>query len=100
MFVVLGLLLIMTACQTVEFDDDSVEGDLNVIVQTRHIPAELSITYSDMHGLWGGTKITINGAGSAEIQERDSGEPLPRTLRTRWTRIKTKMAEMVKKEVK
>ena len=78
-FIALLVLLSMTTCQTVvSMDNNSIEGDLKVILETRKIPPELSINYSDLHGLWGGTKITVTGAGNSEIQERDSGEPQPR----------------------
>lgn len=42
------------------------ETELKRISDTRNIPADLVITYDDMHGLWGGTTITICGDGHME----------------------------------
>ena len=37
--------------------------------------------YSDLHGLWGGIRITVTGAGSSEVQERESNEPEVRNFK-------------------
>lgn len=94
MFIALLALLSMTSCYTVVLMDNSIENDLKVILETRKVPPELSITYSDLHGLWGGTKITFTGAGSGEIQERETGEPQPRTLKS--TVEQDQLLELVK----
>ena len=80
-FIALLVLLSMTTCQTVVLMDNSIESDLKVIMETSRIPPELSITYTDLHGLWGGIKITVTGAGNSEIQERDSSEAETRVLK-------------------
>jgi ankyrin repeat protein len=49
------------------------ENELKTIVATRVVPAELTITYDDMHGLWGGTTITVRGDGALETQTREIG---------------------------
>jgi hypothetical protein len=51
------------------------EKQLKTIIDTNKIPAELSVTYDDMHGLWGGTTITVTGDGSLERKTRELGAP-------------------------
>ncbi|HEX5691534.1 MAG TPA: hypothetical protein VFX76_16085, partial [Roseiflexaceae bacterium] len=41
---------------------------------TGTVPADLSITYNDMHGPWGGVTITVRGDGSVERCFRVMGE--------------------------
>ncbi len=38
-------------------------------------PADLTITYDDMNGLWGGVTITVRGDGSLIRQTRGPGAP-------------------------
>ena len=40
---------------------------LTTILATSAVPADLAITYDDMHGLWGGTMITVCGDGSGPL---------------------------------
>lgn len=49
--------------------------ELENIITTNKVPAELTITYDDMHGLWGGTTITVRGDGSVECQTKEMGSP-------------------------
>src|SRR5687768_10321899 len=37
----------------------------------------LSIVYSDMHGLWGGVTITLSTSGAYELLERARGQIVP-----------------------
>ena len=37
----------------------------------------LSIVYSDMHGLWGGVTITLSTSGAYELLERARGQVVP-----------------------
>jgi hypothetical protein len=46
---------------------------LTTILATSVVPADLAITYDDMHGLWGGTTITIRGDGSVERHTKARG---------------------------
>ena len=94
MLIALLVLLSMTSCYTIVLTDNSIESDLKVILDTKKIPPELSITYDDMHGLWGGTKITITGAGSGEIQERDRGHEQPQISKS--TLEQEQLLELVK----
>ena len=48
---------------------------LTTILATSTVPADLAITYDDMHGLWGGTTITVRGDGSVEHQTKTRGAP-------------------------
>ena len=41
------------------------------------MPADLSITYDDMHGLWGGSILTVRGDGRLERQVRPGGAQVP-----------------------
>lgn len=50
-------------------------NELQNIITTNRIPAELIITYDDMHGLWGGTGISVRGDGSVESQRKEMGAP-------------------------
>ena len=79
------MLVFITTCQSVDLtgvDNKSMENELKAIVQNRRIPPDLSITYDDMHGLWGGTTIYINGAGSGETHERPRGGTQPQIVKT------------------
>jgi len=49
------------------------ENELNTIVATNIVPPELTITYDDMHSLWGGTTITVRGDGAMETRTREIG---------------------------
>ena len=49
------------------------ETELKHISDTRNVPTDLVITYDDMHGLWGGTTITIRGNGRAERRTQQIG---------------------------
>lgn len=42
--------------------------ELETIIAAHQVPADLKITYSDLHGLRGGSTITIQGDGSVEYQ--------------------------------
>ena len=55
------------------------EYDLKAILATRQAPADLSITYDDMHGLWGGSTLTVRGDGRLERQVRPRGAPESRS---------------------
>jgi hypothetical protein len=48
-------------------------NELKRIFDTRNVPADLVITYDDMHGLWGGTTITIHGDGHMERRTQQMG---------------------------
>lgn len=41
----------------------------------------LTIIYSDMHGLWGGVTVTLSTSGAYEILERPRGAIVPELLR-------------------
>ena len=51
------------------------EEELKGIVAAESVPADLTVTYDDMHGLWGGTTITVRGDGSVERRTRALGAP-------------------------
>ena len=51
------------------------EQELRTIIATNSVPAELIITYDDMHGLWGGMTITVRGDGNVERQTKEMGAP-------------------------
>jgi hypothetical protein len=46
---------------------------LTTILATSAVPADLAITYDDMHGLWGGTTISVCGDGSVERHTKALG---------------------------
>ena len=51
------------------------EEELKGIIAADIVPADLTVTYDDMHGLWGGTTITVRGDGSVERRTRALGAP-------------------------
>jgi hypothetical protein len=55
---------------------------LTTILATSAVPADLVITYDDMHGLWGGTTITICGDGSVERYTKARGAAVAQTSHT------------------
>jgi hypothetical protein len=55
----------------------NMEDDLKAILATRQVPADLSITYDDMHGLWGGSTLMVRGDGRLERQVRPRGAQAP-----------------------
>lgn len=72
----------------------SVESTLKLILEKSDIPADLQITYDDMHGLWGGTSILITGNGTAERRERERGNSEPENFERSVTR--EQLLELVK----
>ena len=63
-----------------------IEEALTNIVATKQIPADLSVTYDDMHGLWGGLTIVVDGNGNVESRERQHGGENPKVTNTRIDR--------------
>lgn len=61
-----------------------VAAALTEVAAGGQIPADLVVTYDDMHGLWGGTTITLSGNGDYRRDEMNpsSGQP-PRSFRGR-----------------
>jgi len=49
------------------------ENELESIIATNIVPADLTITYDDMHGLWGGTTITVRGDRTMQTRSRQTG---------------------------
>ena len=49
------------------------ENELKNIAATNIVPAELTITYDDMHALWGGTTITVRGDLTMQTQSKETG---------------------------
>jgi hypothetical protein len=54
-----------------------IENELREIAASGRVPADLRITYDDMHGLWGGSLLTARGDGWIEQAVRDRGAPTP-----------------------
>ena len=59
-----------------------IDSALQAILTSGQVPPDLLISYDDMHGLWGGTTITIQGDGKAERLERAIGGDQPRVCVT------------------
>lgn len=72
----------------------SMEKELKRIVNRKSIPAGFSITYDDMHGLWGGVTITIDGVGNVEVRERGQTNPNPKITEARIT--KKRLRDLIK----
>ena len=58
------------------------KGRLTTILATSTVPADLAITYDDMHGLWGGATITVRGDGSVERHTKALGAPAAQVRHT------------------
>jgi hypothetical protein len=59
------------------------EKELKAIAAANSVPADLTVTYDDMHGLWGGTTITVRGDGNVERRTRRLGAPEAEVARKR-----------------
>ena len=66
----------------------AVENELKAIVTGNRVPADLTITYDDMHGLWGGTTIIVYGDGRLERQTKKAGASAAKITRKRIDRHK------------
>jgi hypothetical protein len=60
-----------------------VAAALTAVVAGGEIPADLAVTYDDMHGMWGGTTITLAGSGDYRLDEMNPSAGPPRSLRGR-----------------
>src|SRR5690242_14388119 len=58
----------------------SMEQQLKEIAEGR-AAYDLTITYTDMHGLWGGVTITLSTSGAYERLERKPGASAPDVVR-------------------
>ena len=56
-------------------NQDKAEALLRDIGAGSNAPADLSVIYDDMHGLWGGMTMMLSGAGNYERRQRDRGSP-------------------------
>jgi hypothetical protein len=93
---VVFVLALTTACQRRESQitpdtsqitpPTSIAAELEAIVSGQRIPPDLLVTYDDMHGLWGGTTISVRGDGQSERRERAQGEPEARVTERSVTR--------------
>ena len=55
----------------------TIEHELKRTLAYRQVSAELRIAYDDMHGLWGGSRLTVQGDGRVERQVRPRGASTP-----------------------
>jgi hypothetical protein len=77
LLVVAVSLLMVAACQGGGSEQGGVESTLRAIAGGNAAPADLSVIYDDMHGLWGGQTISLLGTGAYERQERARGGSAP-----------------------
>jgi hypothetical protein len=59
------------------------DEELQKIRASQQVPADLRVTYDDMHGLWGGSILTVRGDGWLDRQVRPPGAPAPSGSKTR-----------------
>jgi hypothetical protein len=62
------------------FIRDEMEQQLKNLAEGRATP-NLTIVYSDMHGLWGGVTVTLSTSGAYELLERARGAIVPDLVR-------------------
>ena len=67
-------------CGDHPLEQDDMEQQLTDIAEGR-ATQNLSIVYSDMHGLWGGITITLSTDGAYELLERGRGQMVPDLVR-------------------
>ncbi len=82
--VLLAIILVSgVSCRSNALTDKpmSVENSLRAL-NGNEMPKDLSISYDDMHGLWGGTSIIIRGDGKGERRERARGNAEPEVFET------------------
>lgn len=60
-----------------------VAAALTAMAAGGEIPADLVVTYDDMHGMWGGTTITLSGNGDYRLDEVNPSAGQSRSLRGR-----------------
>jgi hypothetical protein len=60
-------------------DSPSVRSNLLAFLDGRLPPEELEVTYSDLHGLYGGFKMTLRGTG--EVTQKAVRQAVPRPNR-------------------
>jgi hypothetical protein len=53
------------------------EAALERVLATGGAPSDLTVVYDDMHGLWGGTTLTVRADGSLTRATRATGAPEP-----------------------
>lgn len=70
-------LLALFAIQGAPPEQRDVEPALRAIANGSRPATDLSVTYDDMHGLWGGTAITVTGQGTYQRSQRQRGAPTP-----------------------
>jgi len=75
-----------------------VQNELKAIVAGNKVPADLTITYDDMHGLSGGTTIMVYGDGRLERQTKTSGASAAKITHKRIDRHK--LIELIRLLVK
>jgi hypothetical protein len=59
------------------------ENELKAIIASHHAPADLTIIYDDMHGMWGGSILTLRGDGSLERQTKATGSQTAEIVQTK-----------------
>jgi hypothetical protein len=55
----------------------SIQSRLRAILDGGEVPADFEVIYDDLHGLWGGTRMVINGGHGQGRRERVGGDPEP-----------------------
>ena len=65
--------LALTTDQGGSSDQDIIEHALRAVANGNDAQSDLSVSYDDMHGLWGGMTITITGAGRYRLVRRARG---------------------------
>ena len=58
------------------------QDTLAAILAVGAVPAALTITYDEMHALWGGITLTVHGDGHVERHSRALGEPATQVYHT------------------
>jgi hypothetical protein len=79
LIVLIGSLGLVAACQGGGSAQGGVERALRAVAAGNAVPADLSVVYDDMHGLWGGLTISLAG-GAYEQLERGRGGSAPTVI--------------------
>lgn len=90
--------IVGVACTASAEPAGTVAKDLKKVADGGAVPQDLTVTYSDMHGLWGGTTIQIQADGAVETRTRKPSDREPQT--TRKTVAVAKVTDLVRLLVK
>lgn len=80
LFILVCILSFSVISSSLSSDFTSVKGNLQAFLDGNLPADELEITYTDLHGLWGGLQVTIHGSGKVEQKTVRAKVGIPHNL--------------------